>query len=548
MSFTPHALDRQRGTLALESEPLDKGGQGVVTRVLGPENLVYKEYMPQAGHVNGMALAELVEFGRRQTAGEARALLAQCAWPVARVVSGDRVTGFLMPHVPQEFYGPIGGKLKLVELQYLLYEPNWAWRELHQPDITGRIEIATLAAKLIDLLHTHGWVVGDLSFRNLLWRPGPPYTIFMLDCDGLRRHGAEPVLRQAHTPDWDDPHQPSSGPDLDTDRYKLALLVGRVLSRTASVRPGQEPTLLSGLPDHVVTAVRELFTRTQGPRGTRPVAAEWVQALVGRKRIAVTRPPRPQPSVHAGPVAPIRLPGTDRHSVTVSRPAPGERPTLSQPLPPSSTERRRTPVPTLNGGTTPTGSVATPHPTPPPPKSQPVSGPGPIGAQPVPAPQPSGSQPIPPPQPPKSQPGTTTTPTPVPHPAPLAPAPQAGSPPSSPQLAPSAAGAVPTLGQRVIASETYAEQRRLAPRGGAVDDKVVARFIDHLAAGTGRDSVANMTKLLGDTADRTVLLMRALKNLLNVEQTEVITLKDGDRTVELNVRLLEEQFLEEDEP
>jgi hypothetical protein len=54
--------------------------------------------------------------------------------------------------------------------------------------------------------------------------------------------------------------------------------------------------------------------------------------------------------------------------------------------------------------------------------------------------------------------------------------------------------------------------------------------------------------LLGDPADRAALLMRALKNLLNVEQTDVITLKDGDRTVELNVRLLEEQFLEEDEP
>jgi hypothetical protein len=104
------------------------------------------------------------------------------------------------------------------------------------------------------------------------------------------------------------------------------------------------------------------------------------------------------------------------------------------------------------------------------------------------------------------------------------------------------------LGQRVVASDTYAEQRRLAPRGGVVDDDEVARLIDHLAAGTGRDSVAKIAVLLADTADRTVLLMRALKNLLNVEQTDVIMLKDRDRTVELNVRLLEEQFLEEDEP
>jgi len=100
----------------------------------------------------------------------------------------------------------------------------------------------------------------------------------------------------------------------------------------------------------------------------------------------------------------------------------------------------------------------------------------------------------------------------------------------------------------VIASDTYAEQRQMAPRGSAIDDDTVARLIDHLAAGSGRDSVAKVAVLLGDPADRAALLMRALKNLLNVEQTEVITLKDGDRTVELNVRLLEEQFLEEDEP
>ncbi|WP_327104883.1 hypothetical protein [Nonomuraea glycinis] len=518
MAFTPHPLDRQHGTLPLEPEHLDKGGQGVVTRVLGPENLVYKGYMPQAGHVNGTALAELVDFGHRRTAGEVGFLLAQCAWPIARVVHEGRVTGFLMPHVPQEFYGQIGGKRKLVELQYLLYEPNWAWQDLHQPDVRGRLEIATLAAKMIDLLHTHGWVVGDLSFRNLLWRPGAPYKVFMLDCDGLRRHGGEPVLRQAHTPDWDDPHQPSSGPELDTDRYKLALLVGRVLTRTASVRPGQEPTLLPSLPDQVLTAVRELFTRAHGPRGSRPSAAEWVQALVGRKRIAVTRPSRPKPSVPAGPVAPINLSGTGRRSVTVSRPATGSSPLLAQPSPPPSTEREWAPVLPL-GGTASSGNVTEPPSTPQPARPRPV----PQGAQPVPAP-------------------------PRPQPVPVSGAQTAWSSPSSAVPLPPSARAVPTLGRRVIASDTYAEQRQMAPRGSAIDDDTVARLIDHLAAGSGRDSVAKVAVLLGDPADRAALLMRALKNLLNVEQTEVITLKDGDRTVELNVRLLEEQFLEEDEP
>lgn len=507
MTFTPHPLDRQRHTLTLEAERLGEGGQGVVTRVLGPENLVYKEYMPQAGRVNDRALSDLVDFGHRQATMEMSNLLAQCAWPVARVVNGDRVTGFLMPEVPKEFYGSIGGKSKLVELQYLLYEPNWAWQDLHQPDVMGRLEIATLAAKLIDLLHNHGWIVGDLSFRNLLWRPAAPYKVFMLDCDGLRRHGAEPVLRQAHTPDWNDPHQPSSGPDLDTDRYKLALLVGRVLSRTASVRPGEEPALLSGLPDQVVTAVRELFARAAGGRYTRPSAAEWVQALVGRKRIAVTRPPRPQQRVHTGSLAPINL-GTSRTSVPVSRPAPGSRPAPSQPLTLTPIERQWAPLPHKAGVPARRDSQAV--------SSSISAGTGFTAATQTTRPRPASVS-VPPPGSPAAPPTTSAT-------------------------------TQPTLGQRVIGSQTYAEQRLLAPRGGIVDDGVVARVVDHLAAGTGRDAVTKVARLLGETPDRTVLLMRALKNLLNVEQTDVITLKDGDRTVEMNVSLLEEQFLEEDEP
>ncbi|MBX6382361.1 MAG: hypothetical protein IRZ07_05200 [Microbispora sp.] len=508
MGFTPHPLDRQRGSLALANDRLGEGGQGVVTRVLGPENLVYKEYLPQAGEVNGSALAELVEFGHRNSTGEVSDLLAQCAWPVARVVHGDRVTGFLMRCVPDEFYGPIGGKSKLVELQYLLYKPNWAWQNLHQPDITGRLEIATLAAKLIDLLHNHGWIIGDLSFRNLLWRPGSPYKVFMLDCDGLRRLGAEPVLRQAHTPDWNDPHQPSTGPDFDTDRYKLALLVGRVLSQKASVRPGQDLELLPGLPEHVVTAVQRLFAQAGGPRGTRPTAPDWVRALSRRPTVKVSRPVRRNRPVASETVL---LKETPRGSIPVGRPTQGDR--SSQPPPPA--ERQWIPV-------------------------RPLRSPG--GQTSRPSPQPTGLQP---PAPPSNhrQPVVNGS-----RPKPRVSGQQPTAAPALPAAPASAsATAQPTLGQRVIGSRTYAEQRQLAPRND-VGDGVVARIVDHLAAGTGRDSVANVARLLGETPDRTVLLMQAVKSLLNVEQTDVITLKDGDRTVELNVALLEEQFLEEDEP
>lgn len=95
----------------------------------------------------------------------------------------------------------------------------------------------------------------------------------------------------------------------------------------------------------------------------------------------------------------------------------------------------------------------------------------------------------------------------------------------------------------MIASDTFAEQR--PPRSHLSDDDV-ARLIDHLAARNGRDSLAAVANLLRQPAERMPLLMRAVARMLNVEGFEVLTLKDGDRSVHLNVRLLKEQFLEEE--
>ncbi|WP_440065568.1 hypothetical protein [Streptosporangium sp. OZ121] len=451
MALVTHPHDRQRTSLSLEPEPIGEGGQGVVTRVHGPGPLVYKEYMPQAGTVNEAALTDLVDFGHALPPSERRLLFSQCAWPTARIRDGDRITGFLMREVPDEFSGPIGDASKLVEVQYLLFPPGHTWQSLHQPDITGRVEIALAATRLIDILHGHGFVLGDISFRNLLWRPAPPYSVFLLDCDGFRRCGGEPVLRQAHTPDWDDPLQPSTGPDLDTDRYKLALLVGRVLARDAYVRPGKTLTPLPGLKPQTADAVTELFTRAQGPRGSRPTAKEWIQALVGRKWIAVNRPQLRQPP------KPVGLPTNGLAAGSPSRP-----PRISVPV--SRPQIR--PV-----------SQTTP---PPPRRSFPV--------------------------------GSPTRPL--------------------------------TLGERVTASDVFAEQRRTSP--AAIADDQMVLLLDGLEARGGRLAVTKVATLVGEPVDRTRLLMVAAKRLLNVDGFDVLTLKDGDQTVDLNLGLLKEQFLDEE--
>ncbi|MFC4529339.1 hypothetical protein [Sphaerisporangium dianthi] len=493
MSLAVHRLDRRRDSLVLEPEPLGSGGQGIVKRVLGPERLVYKEYMPQVGPVDGGELAEMVEFGQSLTGTDRQSLLARCAWPVARIVAGTRVTGFLMPEVPREFSAIIGRSSRLVELQYLLYEPGWAWRNLYQPGIQERLQIALQATRLVELLHGHGIVLGDISYRNLLWQPADPYGIFVLDCDGFRRQGREPVLRQAHTPDWNDPCQPSTGPDLDTDRYKLALLVGRVLSRDAHVRPGASLKLLPGLDPHVADQITQLFDLAASAHGHRPIAGEWGRALVGRRWIRVNPKTVRTPTVAPGSAVMFN-PDTPRESSPVGR----RKAVSPASSPPARAEPRRPPSVTVGQGAAatskPTGQVQVPPISYPPPK--------------VPPPLPNGAR----------------IGTPVKRQQPPAPT-------------------VVRLGERVIISEAYTEQREVVPF--SIEDDKVAALINALDARGGRLSVIEMAKVIGEQVEKTRLLLPAVKRLLNIDET-ILTLTDRDQTVDLNLRLLKEQFIDEE--
>ncbi|MFI7114596.1 hypothetical protein ACIBK9_50385 [Nonomuraea sp. NPDC050227] len=363
MAFVPHPLDRPRSSLQLEREPLNDGGQGVVTRLIGPQDVVYKEYLKSAGTVNGQVLADLVEFGAGLPRDDQKRLFAFCAWPTARIIEGDRAVGFLMPEVPDDFHDLIQGRPRLVELQFLLFPQKRAWQELRLPGIEGRIQLARRFAELVDFLHGHQYVIGDVSARNLLWSVQEPHKVHILDCDGFRRLGAESVLKQAHSPDWEDPLESSTGPDLDTDRYKLALLIGRILARNAYVRPGGELPLLPGLPDDLAGRVRSMFVRAAGSAGTRPSAREWVHVIEGREWIAVSRPPVRPRHVPAG-----SLPQKQRASQPTLPRITGRRPF---PDPPPVVERKWIPV-------SPPGATARPVPQariPQPSNTMPVSAP-----------------------------------------------------------------------------------------------------------------------------------------------------------------------------
>jgi DNA-binding helix-hairpin-helix protein with protein kinase domain len=272
---------------------LGSGGEGEVIEVGRDSGLVFKRYLRPLS-ADAKALRELVDFPAGLPAPDRERLARQAAWPIARVLRDGVVVGFLMRKIPDRFYGQAGrGKATAREFQYLFYEPKPLWGDIRPPDIGDRIAIARDAASLLAFLHTRMMIAGDISMRNILWAPGEAAEIFMIDCDSMRRLGRRPVQRTAHTPGWEDPalHR-RAYPGLDNDRYKCALLVGRILSRTDNARPDRPLEILPGVPDRICSAVNALW-RQAGARGGRPAADRWAAALAVPGRPRRDLPPEP---------------------------------------------------------------------------------------------------------------------------------------------------------------------------------------------------------------------------------------------------------------
>jgi hypothetical protein len=260
---------------------LGSGGQANVFELKGSySGLVFKRYFSKDANVS--ALKRLIELPAALPPAERDRLLRQTAWPLARVMNGSGVAGFVMQRIPDRFRGRAGAKTPNREVQYLMFEPKPIWGDITPPEIAGRLELAAQIASLLEFLHAHALIVGDISMTNLLWAYGPPAEIFLIDCDGIRQLGRRPVYRQADTPDWNDPKKASRELDLDNDRYKCALLIGRVLSRMAYLSPGDPLTLLPGLPDQVVRRVQALWQQAGRGRGCRPHANNWLMGLVSK--------------------------------------------------------------------------------------------------------------------------------------------------------------------------------------------------------------------------------------------------------------------------
>ncbi|MGW7317090.1 hypothetical protein [Streptomyces sp. NPDC054854] len=276
------------------------GGQGEVSALEGQPGVLYKSYR-EPHRVAGDALSGLVSVRLALAPVERDRLDASAAWPLCRVVDAGRVTGFLMNEAPASMRWSAGdGTTRLTELAYLIHGAKAAWRGVLQPTPAERYALVVAFVELVDRLHATGLVLGDLSQANVLWTVRPAPAVYLLDCDGIRLSGSAPVLAQADTPDWNDPLAPAGTVTVDSDRYKSALAIGRMLTQRAYVSPGPDLTPLPGVldDDRKLAAVRALFAQAAGAHGSRPGLGQWRAALAGRQQIKLTAAkPRPRPEL-----------------------------------------------------------------------------------------------------------------------------------------------------------------------------------------------------------------------------------------------------------
>ncbi|MGX2995814.1 hypothetical protein JNUCC64_16250 [Streptomyces sp. JNUCC 64] len=275
------------------------GGQGEVFLLTDRPGTLYKGYRDPR-RVDGDALAGLVAVRRALDPVHRDRLDAEAAWPLCRVVDGGRVTGFLMRRAPEAMtWTTATGEVKLTELAFLTRPPKAAWRAVAQPTPDERLALAVALVEALHRLHTMGLVLGDLSAANVLWTLRPAPAVHLLDCDGARLVGRAPVLAQADTIDWGDPGAPPGTVTVDSDRYKTALAMSRVLACDPYAAPGTPFTPVPGvLDERREAAVRRLLDQAAGPYGSRPDLGQWRVALAGREVIRLTAAtPAPRPPV-----------------------------------------------------------------------------------------------------------------------------------------------------------------------------------------------------------------------------------------------------------
>jgi hypothetical protein len=249
-------------------------------RISFAASAAFKEYKPAwRGKVDFSALEAMAAFLGGRSFTEGSELVERVAWPTKIVTDAGASVGFLMPEVPAEFLVPIalpsGARQSvLAGFQLLLNPPSYLARLGISVTERDRYLLLAEIAESLALFHRYDIAVGDLSPKNVLFSLTPSPRCFFVDADAMRLAGRG-AMDQAETPDWEISTVSSEElATLATDRYKLGLLVLRLLAGDQSTRdPG-------ALPPSVPPAVRGLIVGALAVSpASRPAAADWVDPL-----------------------------------------------------------------------------------------------------------------------------------------------------------------------------------------------------------------------------------------------------------------------------
>lgn len=277
-----------------------------------------------ATHWDSAALSRLVALRWGLDARERALLDSLAAWPLAVVEGeGGEVVGCLVPlaahpfyYLPAEEKNP--GKVPQ-QAKWLVVAPKRARRAgaaaVGERDVVARSTVLARVCLLLDLLHRNGVVFGDLSDRSVLFGVGEVAEAFVVGCEGAtvsagaasRKGGGdredgdadadeEPGLQRnsagwaapetLENTDADDPKtEPSmsrapSVQTVDTDRYKLGLLILRVLAPAGDgLERSRDADRIRSVLDETGQAM--MHAALGDVPDARPSAADWYEYLRG---------------------------------------------------------------------------------------------------------------------------------------------------------------------------------------------------------------------------------------------------------------------------
>jgi hypothetical protein len=276
MTVATAVIQGQFGSYRLDGGPLKVPGSARIYRIVGREDIFYKEFHePLSGAGEIARIEELIKVGVEFGKADLSSSRGRVAWPRDALIEEGVVLGVVTNYAGAEFYNePIGKRLMPRYLSHLRTPEEGVPLEV-------RLRLMRQLAGVLALLEHVDLVHGDLAAQNVLWKPDPHASIFLIDCDGM--HSDSVSGNDGSTDGWTDPRKKEkliSSQDMRSDWFALALAIWRVTMLSSETpEHGQDGVTL---PPGVPLPFRRLFVRTfedvLNP-DPRPSPREWVEAL-----------------------------------------------------------------------------------------------------------------------------------------------------------------------------------------------------------------------------------------------------------------------------